>query len=81
MCGGKKGETVNNTYDYIHYYRRCWSDGGRYRTIVICYQLSENDNISITNVAEYLVAEVIKKHDLPMPLIDSDHRLRRPCPW
>lgn len=59
---------MNKTHDYIHHYRGYWSDGGRCRIriyrdngqtpVVICSQLQENDNTSVTNMAEYLAAEV-----------------------
>ena len=65
------------THDYVHRYRGYWSDGGRCRIriyqeegrapVVICSQLPDNDNTSVTNMAEYLAAEVIEKHGLPTP--------------
>jgi len=41
--------------------------------VVICSQLPDNDNTSVTNMAEYLVAEVIKEHRLPTPLTWIEH--------
>ena len=71
------------THDYVHYYRGYWSEEGKcrikiYRThgdeaVVICSQLPENKNISVTNMAEYLAAEVIKEHRLATPLIWVEH--------
>ena len=71
------------THDYIHRYRGYWSDGGKcsirvYReaeqdTIVICSQLPENKNTSVTNLAEYLAAEVIKKYGMATPLTWIEH--------
>src|SRR4051794_8348621 len=71
------------THDYIHHYRGYWSDGGKcrirlYRTdgdypVVICSQLPENKNTSITNMAEYLAAEVIEEHGLATPLTWIEH--------
>ena len=71
------------THDYIHYYRGYWSEGGKcririYRThgdepVVICSQLPENKNISVTNMAEYLAAEAIEEHGLTTPLIWIEH--------
>jgi hypothetical protein len=71
------------THDYSHHYRGYWSDGGKcririYRThgdkpVVICSQLPENKNTSVTNMAEYLAAEVIEKHGLPTPLSWIEH--------
>ena len=71
------------TRDYIYYYRGYWSDGGRCRiriyqedgraSVVICSQLPDNDNTSLTNMAEYLAAELIEEHILPTPLIWIEH--------
>jgi hypothetical protein len=74
---------VKKTHDYVHRYRGYWTDGGRCRIriyqeegrspVVICSQLQDNDNTSVTNMAEYLVAEVIEEHDLPTPLVWVEH--------
>lgn len=74
---------MKKAYDYLHYYRGYWSDGGKCRirtyqeegqaSIVICSQLPDNYNISITNMAEYLAAEVIEEHGLTTPLIWIEH--------
>ena len=74
---------MKKTHDYIHHYRGYWSDGGRCRIriyredgcapVVICSQLPDNDNTSVTNMAEYLAAEVIEKRDLPTPLAWVEH--------
>jgi hypothetical protein len=74
---------VKKTHDYIHHYRGYWSDGGRCRIriyredghapVVICSQLQDNENTSVTNMAEYLAAEVIKEHKLPTPLTWIEH--------
>ena len=40
---------------------------------MICSQLPNNDNTSVTNMAEYLAAEVIGKHDLITPLTWIEH--------
>ena len=71
------------THDYIHYYRGYWSEGGKcririYRThghelVMICSQLPENKNTSVTNMAEYLAAEVIDEHDSHTPLVWIEH--------
>src|SRR5919107_4072117 len=71
------------THDYVHYYRGYWYEGGKcririYRTngdepVVICSQLLENKNTSVTNMAEYLAAEVIEEHGLPTPLTWIEH--------
>jgi hypothetical protein len=74
---------VKKTHDYIHYYRGYWSEGGKCRIriyrengrapVVICSQLPDNENTSVTNMAEYLAAEVIEKRDLPSPLVWVEH--------
>jgi hypothetical protein len=74
---------VKKTNDYIHYYRGYWSDGGKCRIriyqeerrapVVICSQLPDNDNTSVTNMAEYLAAEIIEEHKLPTSLMWIEH--------
>ena len=74
---------MRKTRDYIHYYRGYWSDGGRCRIriyreegqtpVVVCSQLPDNGNTSITNMAEYLAAEVIEEHHLTTPLVWIEH--------
>jgi hypothetical protein len=74
---------VKKTHDYVHYYRGYWSDGGKCRIriypyegrapVVICSQLPDNSNTSVTNMAEYLAAEVIEEHSLPTPLTWIEH--------
>jgi hypothetical protein len=74
---------VRKTHDYIHHYRGYWSEGGKCRIriyqrkgqapVVICSQLPDNDNTSVTNMAEYLAAEVKEEHDLPTPLTWIEH--------
>jgi hypothetical protein len=74
---------VRKTHDYIHHYRGYWSDGGKCRIriyhedgcapVVICSQLPDNDNTSVTNMAEYLAAEVIREQNLPTPLAWIEH--------
>lgn len=71
------------THDYVHHYYGYWSEGGKcririYRThgdepVVICSQLPENKNTSVTNMAEYLAAEVIEEHGLDTPLTWLEH--------
>ena len=73
---------MKKTHDYIHHYRGYWSDGGRCRiriyredghaSVVICSQLQDNENTSVTNMAEYLAAEVME-HGLPVPLVWVEH--------
>ena len=74
---------MKKTHDYVHYYRGYWSDGGRcrmriyrgngYAPVVVCSQLPDNDNTSVTNMAEYLAAEVIEEHSLPTPVTWIEH--------
>jgi hypothetical protein len=74
---------VKKTHDYVHYYRGYWSEGGKCRIriyqedgeapVVVCSQLPDNDNTSVTNMAEYLAAEVIGEHGLPTPLVWVEH--------
>jgi hypothetical protein len=74
---------MKKAHDYVHYYRGYWSDGGKCRiriyqakrqaSVVICSQLPDNDNTSVTNMAEYLAAEVIEEHKLPTPLTWIEH--------
>jgi hypothetical protein len=68
---------VKKTHDYIHHYRGYWSEGGKCRIriyreegrspMVICSQLQDNDNTSVTNMAEYLAAEIIEAYSLHSP--------------
>jgi hypothetical protein len=41
--------------------------------VVICSQLPENKNTSVTNMAEYLAAEVIERRGLGTPLTWIEH--------
>src|SRR5215207_10015468 len=78
-----------NTHDYIHHYRGYWSDGGKCRIriyqedgnipLVICSQLPDNENTSVTNMAEYLAAEVIGEHGLATPLTWIEHYPEQVC--
>jgi hypothetical protein len=74
---------MKKAHDYVHYYRGYWSDGGKCRIriyrederapVVICSQLPDNENTSVTNMAEYLAAEVIQEHKLPSLLTWIEH--------
>ena len=74
---------MEKTQAYVHHYRGYWSDGGKCRIriyredgqapVVICSQLPDNDNTSVTNMAEYLAAEVIEGHSLPVPVTWIEH--------
>ena len=41
--------------------------------MVVCSQLPDNDNTSVTNMTEYLAAEIIREHALPAPLVWMEH--------
>ena len=41
--------------------------------MVICSQLSDNPNTSVTNMAEYLAAEVTREQMLSTPLVWVEH--------
>ncbi len=74
---------MKQTHDYIHYYRGYWSDGGKCRIriyreesrapVVICSQLPDDHNTSVTNMAEYLAAEVVEEHSLSTPFLWVEH--------
>jgi hypothetical protein len=74
---------MKKTHDYVHFYRGYWSDGGKCRIqiyheddrapVVVCSQLPDNHNTSVTNMAEYLAAEVMEEHGLSWPLIWIEH--------
>ena len=74
---------MNKTHDYVHRYRGYWSEGGQcqiriYRgegqpPVVVCSQLPDNTNTSVTNMAEYLAAEISEEHALPTPLLWLEH--------
>ena len=74
---------MKKAHDYVHGYRGYWSDGGRCRIriyrgkgefpVVVCSQLPENENTSVTNMAEYLAAEVVEACSLPTPLVWLEH--------
>jgi hypothetical protein len=67
---------VKKTNDYVHRYRGYWSKGGRCRIRIygrercaplVISQPPDNLNTSVTNLVEYLAAEVIEEHGLPTP--------------
>jgi hypothetical protein len=74
---------VKKNHDHVYHYRGYWSDGGKCRiriyrqegreSVVICSQLLDNDNTSVTNMAEYLAAEVPRDNELPTPLVWVEH--------
>ncbi len=71
--------------DYIHPYRSsggrraqcrvriCLPDNTHDAPVVICSELPNNPGGSITNSAEVIVAEVIRSHELPTPLVWIEH--------
>lgn len=60
------------THDYRYPFRGYWSDGGicrirvfeapRLSPVIVCSELEENANTSVTNLAEFLAAEVLARH-------------------
>jgi hypothetical protein len=79
---------VTRTHDYVHRYRGFWTDGGVCRVrvyqapdrtpVVVCTELPENENTSVTNLAPYLAAELIAKHfparfEHPEPVVWVEH--------
>jgi hypothetical protein len=89
---------MRKTRNYIHNYRGYWSERGKYRIsiyrqddhnpVVLCSQLTDNDNTSVSDMAEYLAAKAIKEHHLPIPLLWVKHYPKHygcpvstPCPW
>ena len=71
--------------DYIHPYKDASGSLSRCRVRIyvpddmrdnfmgICSQLTDDSNTSVTNIAEYLVAEVIREHKLPASLVWVEH--------
>ena len=65
---------MKKNHDYVHHYRGYWSGSGRCPTRiyqedgrapgVICSQPPDDPNTSVTNMAEYLAAEVITEYKL-----------------
>lgn len=74
---------MKKTHDYIYHHRGYWSEGGKCRIriyredehapVVVCSQLADNDNTSVTNMAEYLAAEIVERHSLLTPLVWIEH--------
>ncbi|HET8630123.1 MAG TPA: hypothetical protein VFL91_22095 [Thermomicrobiales bacterium] len=62
------------THDYIHHYRGLWTPGARCRIevyepaapgrppAIVCSELDDNANTSVTNAAELIAAEVVARH-------------------
>ncbi|MGH2411813.1 MAG: hypothetical protein ACRDGS_15840 [Chloroflexota bacterium] len=63
---------MGKTHDYRYQYHGFWRPGGICRIrvfeeedrppVVLCSELPENANTSVTNMAEYLAAEIIRAH-------------------
>ncbi len=67
---------MKKTYDSTHHYRGIWHGGGRCRIevytpeageaerhpVIVASGLDENEGSSVTNMAEYLAAEVVGRH-------------------
>jgi hypothetical protein len=84
---------MRKTHDHTHRYRDSWRDGGRcriaiyapeageadQRPVIVAAERDENAGSSVTNMAEYLVAEVIARH-FPH-LLDTDAEGEQPIVW
>lgn len=74
---------MKKVHGCLHHYRGYWEDGGVCRIqiyrggdqdpVVICSQLPENKNTSVTNMTEYIAAEIIESYGLPTPLTWIEH--------
>lgn len=67
---------MKKTHDYIYPYRGLWTPGARCRIevyesdaaesgrppAVVCSELDDNTNTSVTNAAELIAAEVVARH-------------------
>jgi hypothetical protein len=63
---------TRKTHDYMYHYHGCWRPGGICRIeifqeetcapVIVCTELPENNNTSITVMAECLAAEVALEH-------------------
>ena len=84
------------THDYTYAYRGIWTDGGVCRIqifeghdrppVIVATELPENTNTSVTNLAEYLAAEVLRRHfpqrfEEPEPAIWIERYPRPAEPW
>lgn len=89
----EESRSVIKTHDYELSYRGYWSDGGVCRIriyeclghppVVVASELDDNTNTSVTNMAEYLAAEVIARHfperfEHDEPLVWIEHYARTP---
>jgi len=84
---------MKKTHDYTHHYRGTWRDDGRCRIeiyqpeageagchpVIVATERDENDGPSVTNMAEYLAAEVIARH-FPH-LLDAPAAGGQPVVW
>ena len=74
---------MKKTHDYVHCLQGLLVRRGRCRIriyredghapVVICSQPPDNANTSVTNMAEYLAAEVIETHRLSTPIFWIEH--------
>ncbi len=84
---------MRKTHDYTHHYQGIWRDGGRCRIeiyvpeageaerhpVVVAIELDGNEGSSVTNVVEYLAAEIVARH-FPH-LLDKDAEGGQPVVW
>jgi hypothetical protein len=77
---------IRKTHNYMYHYHGCWHPGGvcrieifqeeGYTPVIICTELPENNNTSITGMAECLAAEVALRH-----FPDAFEQLGEPFIW
>lgn len=79
--------------DYRHQYRGTWGHGAicrilvyaptsedaDQRPVIVCEELPENPGTSVTNLAEFIAAEVVARH-FPA-LLDAGAESRQPLRW
>lgn len=84
---------MKKTHDDTHHYRGSWRDGGccriaiylpeggetDRRPVIVASKLEENAGSSVTNMAEYLAAEIVARH-FPH-LLDSPSDGGQPVIW
>ncbi len=84
---------MRKTHDDTHHFRGIWRDGGQCRIaiykpergeadrrpVIVATELDENDGPSVTNMAEYLAAEIVARH-FPH-LLDTPAERSQPVGW
>ncbi len=84
---------MRKTHDYTYHYRGVWRDGGccriavyapeaweaDRRPVIVATELDDNEGSSVTNMAEYLAAEIVVRH-FPH-LLDAPADEGQPVVW